>query len=261
MVHLFFCVQTDFHSTICNSSVSINSRKLTIFKCHWGKLKVFEMTSYYLSAKKPEFAFECKSLFQLLIQISTITSLIFKYSPHKSIPHQWVRHAPWLNEYPVWIKTHAELPQVPIKVSDSHTDTQTLYYTILTIDFIIIFSSAPASPFLIFTTGTSITLMACKNQPVGSGCQTLAFRWRAFFKKKNKQKKHEKDRRLRQKTNAYKLTHMRKNREQGWVYGSSKEQVRKRQGGVCVLAKTVASNKYQAPEGVGRVEEETSVKN
>lgn len=189
MVHLFFCVQTDFHSTICNSSVSINSRKLTIFKCHWGKLKVFEMTSYYLSAKKPEFAFECKSLFQLLIQISTITSLIFKYSPHKSIPHQWVRHAPWLNEYPVWIKTHAELPQVPIKVSDSHTDTQTLYYTILTIDFIIIFSSAPASPFLIFTTGTSITLMACKNQPVGSGCQTLAFRWRAFFKKKNKQKK------------------------------------------------------------------------
>lgn len=181
MVHLFFCVQTDFHSTICNSSVSINSRKLTIFKCHWGKLKVFEMTSYYLSAKKPEFAFECKSLFQLLIQISTITSLIFKYSPHKSIPHQWVRHAPWLNEYPVWIKTHAELPQVPIKVSDSHTDTQTLYYTILTIDFIIIFSSAPASPFLIFTTGTSITLMACKNQPVGSGCQTLAFRWRAFF--------------------------------------------------------------------------------
>lgn len=164
------------------------------------------MTSYYLSAKKPEFAFECKSLFQLLIQISTITSLIFKYSPHKSIPHQWVRHAPWLNEYPVWIKTHAELPQVPIKVSDSHTDTQTLYYTILTIDFIIIFSSAPASPFLIFTTGTSITLMACKNQPVGSGCQTLAFRWRAFFKKKHKQKKHEKDRRLRQKTNAYKLT-------------------------------------------------------
>lgn len=54
---------------------------------------------------------------------------------------------------------------------------------------------------------------------------------------------------------------MRKNREQGWVYGSSKEQVRKRQGGVCVLAKTVTSNKYQAPEGVGRVEEETSVKN
>lgn len=189
MVHLFFCVQTDFHSTICNSSVSINSRKLTIFKCHWGKLKVFEMTSYYLSAKKPEFAFECKSLFQLLIQISTITSLIFKYSPHKSIPHQWVRHAPWLNEYPVWIKTHAELPQVPIKVSDSHTDTQTLYYTILTIDFIIIFSSAPASPFLIFTTGTSITLMACKNQPVGSGCQTLAFRWRAFFLKKKQTKK------------------------------------------------------------------------
>lgn len=206
MVHLFFCVQTDFHSTICNSSVSINSRKLTIFKCHWGKLKAFEMTSYYLSAKKPELAFECKSLFQLLIQISTITSLIFKYSPHKSIPHQWVRHAPWLNEYPVWIKTHAELPQVPIKVSDSHTDTQTLYYTILTIDFIIIFSSAPASPFLIFTTGTSITLMACKNQPVGSGCQTLAFRWRAFFKKTKQTKKHEKDRRLRQKTNAYKLT-------------------------------------------------------
>lgn len=84
---------------------------------------------------------------------------------------------------------------------------------------------------------------------------------KSIFLKKNKQKKHEKDRRLRQKTNAYKLTHMRKNREQGWVYGSSKEQVRKRQGGVCVLAKTVASNKYQAPEGVGRVEEETSVKN
>lgn len=186
MVHLFFCVQTDFHSTICNSSLSIKSRKLTIFKCHWGKLKAFEMTSYYLSAEKPELTFECKSLFQLLIQISTITSLIFKYSPHKSIPHQWVRHAPWLNEYPVWIKTHAELPQVPIKVSDSHTDTQTLYYTILTIDFIIIFSSAPASPFLIFTTGTSITLMACKNQPVGSGCQTLAFRRNALKKKKKK---------------------------------------------------------------------------
>lgn len=115
MVHLFFCVQKDFHSTICNSSLSINSRKLTIFKCHWGKLKAFEMTSYYLSAKKPELTFECKSLFQLLIQISTITSLIFKYSPHKSIPHQWVRHAPWLNEYPVWIKTHAELPKFPSK--------------------------------------------------------------------------------------------------------------------------------------------------
>lgn len=160
-------------------------------------------------------------------------------------------------EYPVWIKTHAELPQVPIKVSDSHTDTQTLYYTILTIDFIIIFSSAPASPFLIFTTGTSITLMACKNQPVGSGCQTLTFRWRAFKKKKTWEgQKVETEDKCIQINPTWG-----KKREQGWVYGSSKEQVRKRQGGVCVLAKTVASNKYQAPEGVGRVEEETSVKN
>lgn len=37
-----------------------------------------------------------------------------------------------------------------------------LYCTILTIDLIIVFSSAPVSPSLIFTTGTSITPMACK---------------------------------------------------------------------------------------------------
>ena len=46
---------------------------------------------------------------------------------------------------------------------DRHTDKQAgRYYTILTIDFIIDFSSAPDSPPLIFTTRTSITVTACK---------------------------------------------------------------------------------------------------
>lgn len=103
-----------------------------------------------------------------------------------------------LVSYPVWIKTHAALSphthththlKVPIKVSDSHTERQTLYCTILTIDFIIIFSSAPASPPLIFTTGTSITLMACKNQPAGSGCQTLAFERRRRKRRVEKKKR------------------------------------------------------------------------
>lgn len=109
---------------------------------------------------------------------------IFLMFTHKSIHHQWLCHAQWLSEYTVWIKMHAAQSSHP---RVSHTERQTLYCTILTIDFIIIFSSAPASPCLIFTTGTSITLMACKNQPAGGGCQTLAFeRKRAKQTKKTK---------------------------------------------------------------------------
>lgn len=138
-----------------SSSASVIIMKL-LMKC-WSITKIhsqwqngrLELPS---SKKKLELGFECKSLLES-VRSSDGNPQCLSGCELRSMQH---------------------FPISP-PVSDSHTETQPQYCTILTIDFIIIFSSPPASPPLIFTTGTSIALMACKNQPPWSECQTLTF--------------------------------------------------------------------------------------
>lgn len=172
------------------------------------------------------------NLRQRAVRTSSITWLTFKYSPTNQFSmSDLAMHNDWVSpQCELKLMQHSTPPpKVPIKVSNSHTERQTLYCTILTIDLIIIFSSAPASPPLIFTTGTSITLMACKNQPAGSGCQTLAFERTRRRRWKKKRKDRSTKRRTggwemiwnkeKEETNSYKLTQHEDRGEDGCVLG------------------------------------------
>lgn len=117
-------------------------------------------------------------------------------------------------------------------VSDSHTERQPPYCTILTIDFIIVFSSPPASPSLIFTTGTSITLMACGKKKTNQQEAAVKHIW--------VQKARDRRRKGRKKMPAELTQH------EGNVRMHKEEETG--EGAVCVLAKFKDSDFKQATE-------------